>query len=102
MKTLLQYIIILGFSSCINMDADDTPSKDGALDEIVLSEFSRDTPGIVLFPHRLHAAALEEGGRGIQCGSCHHDFEGPTANPPGSCRKCHLYHDHGDADLPAL
>jgi len=72
--------------------ARDARARKGALDEVLLCEDSDErTP--ILFPHRVHYAPRDQGGHAIECGLCHHDYEGPDAGPPGSCRTCHFHHD---------
>jgi len=66
--------------------------RDAALDSLLLCEDSHERTPIV-FPHRKHYGPRDEGGHEIACGSCHHDYEGPDAAPPGSCRTCHVRHD---------
>lgn len=70
----------------------DTQRIAGALDNILLCEDSVERTSLV-FPHKKHYAPRGQGGSAIGCDVCHHDYEGPEAAPPGSCRTCHAAHD---------
>ena len=73
-------------------DPEGAARRQDALDSILLCEDSDErTP--IRFPHRLHYGPREEGGQAIDCGSCHHDYEGADAAPPRACRTCHARHD---------
>ncbi|MFC1586708.1 cytochrome c3 family protein [Planctomycetota bacterium] len=88
--------IAIGAGLLINCDGKDDPGKGGrktgALDKILVSEIS-DEQGSLYFPHLLHSSAKADKGLGIECETCHHDYKGPEAAPPQSCRKCHISHD---------
>lgn len=79
------------------------PKGPGALDLLLLSERSEEN-GAVRFRHRDHYGPVAEGGSGIDCETCHHDYEGEDEPPPGSCRTCHSSHDDEapNRDLPFL
>ena len=66
--------------------------RSGALDTILLCEDSPERTSLV-FPHRQHYGPRDQGGHEIDCGLCHHDYQGRTAAPPGACRTCHVRHD---------
>ena len=60
----------------------------GALDSLVLSDFSYDA-GMVRFNHRAHFGDKKEGGRGIACATCHHDHAADREFPEQQCSVCH-------------
>jgi hypothetical protein len=66
-------------------------ASERALDVVLLCEDSPDA-GPMLFAHRRHYAASTEGGLGIPCASCHHDYKPSSASPPKACRECHASH----------
>jgi len=76
--------------------------REGALDRILLSE-KTDRAGPLIFDHRLHYGPQEEGGCGIACTECHHEYRGHGAEPPRACSECHLSFAHrAMSDLPSL
>lgn len=89
-------LLIAGIAACSDTSGRSKPeaprARSGALDNILLCEDSVERTPLV-FPHRKHYGPRDQGGHGIACGSCHHDYEGPGAALPGSCRSCHFHHD---------
>ncbi len=86
-------LVLVGLALSCSWRSVDPFTRGAPLDTILLCEAS-DEAGPVTFPHRLHHASRSEGGRAIGCGVCHHDYEGPRAQPPRACRTCHVSHDH--------
>lgn len=67
-------------------------ARERALDVILLCENSAEA-GPLLFAHRRHYAASAEGGVGIPCAVCHHDYKPSSESVPEACSKCHPSHD---------
>jgi len=65
-----------------------------ALDVILLSEVSIEF-GVIKFNHRAHASAEKDGGRGIACGTCHHDYMDEREYPEQPCSTCHYPSNQG-------
>ena len=70
-----------------------TGSGRGALDRIVMSEHTTEE-GIVVFDHHAHYASGDDGGAGIGCRMCHHDYNPNQPALTQACRVCHPTHDH--------
>ena len=67
------------------------PPPKRALDTILLCENSPEA-GPLRFAHRRHYAAISDGGAGIPCQTCHHDYKPPSKTVPNACRECHASH----------
>jgi hypothetical protein len=71
-----------------------TQPNANALDEIALSDISTSI-GPIKFEHKKHYTSKSDGGRGVACADCHHDYKPDGKTVPGSCRKCH-YQAHSE------
>ena len=97
-KLLYSAFLLLVMTACISTLQH---NRKNALDTLTMCEYSPEA-GVVIFKHRHHYASAENGGQGIGCIICHHDYEGPDSPLPGACRNCHpTHHDkNGKAKSP--
>jgi cytochrome c553 len=72
----------------------DAKENQRALDMILLSEVSIEY-GVIRFNHRAHSLDKKDGGRGIACGTCHHDYMDERECPEQPCSTCHYPSNQG-------
>ncbi|TET38286.1 MAG: hypothetical protein E3J72_03485 [Planctomycetota bacterium] len=68
------------------------PARGNALDVILLGDRAV-LVGTFYFSHMLHYTDEKDGGYGITCVECHHEYKGNPEVPPRDCRSCHYPHE---------